>query len=168
MTGHSALCFGLFFLAFVSLAVSMIARRVSLSLFFAFVYSLFVAFILLAMGHLWLALFSLWQSSAVSYFALMNTSLLLGSHQTQKHERRITFSLIFFVLIVLSLAFSIGLLMPLLQHNVVLSPVSTDSALREILVGEYGIVMLLLALMTLVALMSVFVLVRRDDAIERS
>lgn len=142
-------------LALAFLLGAVIARRVFLSLFLSFAFSLSISGMLLSLGRPILAFASLSFSSALSYTALVSTFLLIGSHNGQRPSRRLSILRSLSVIIVLSLAIVIGLTIasreqiPRLPNHVVkFEPLNY----------------VLLALMSLVALLSSLLLVRYDDA----
>lgn len=137
-------------------------RKLLLSLFFSFLYSVTISLILIAMGHMWLALTNLWLASGLTYFGLTKTALLIGTHAQQKPQRRITVSLFVFILVVSTFTLIAALIAPELQELELVDS-SFKSSGSPMLTGDQGILILILAMMALSSLISVFLLVREDD-----
>jgi hypothetical protein len=157
----------LFVVTFGLQLVGIFARHIFVSLFFSFLHSIFISLILLAMGLNWVAFIHLWLCSAVSYFSLIQTSLLLGPQKAKKHKRRITFSLFVFISIVMGLFYLATQLIPSDSNYSSFQLASLDETVFNLLSTRYGTVVLTLALSALSALISVYLLVRRDDAMIR-
>lgn len=144
-------------LALVFLVGAVVTRRVFLSLFFSFAYSLFITGILLSLGRPVLAFASFAFSSALSYTTLISTSFLIGSHNGHKPKRRLSVLRSLSVIIVLSLAIIFGLTLASREQIPVLSN-------HEVKFDP--LTYILLALMSLAALLISLLLVRFDDVID--
>jgi len=153
-------------LALAFLVGAVVTRRVFLSLFFSFAFSLLLSGMLLSLGRPVLAFASFAFSSGLCYTILISTSFLIGSHNGQRPNRRLSVLRSLSVIIVMSLAIVIGLTLasreqiPLLLNHVAKFEgrfvTSTGSALTYVL----------LALMSLAALLSSLLLIRYDEVID--
>jgi hypothetical protein len=148
---ESAQFFSLFALALSFQIVAIAVRKLFLSLFFSFAYTLIICVILIAMGHSLLAMATLWLSAGLSHFALILTSLLIGSHNHQKPERQLSFSLFLYIAVILALAYTLWL---------IIAPATpqTDSLEND----DFAMTYLVLGLMSLSALVGSLILIRRD------
>lgn len=152
-----ALIFALFALAITFQIAAIAVRKLFLSLFFSFVYTLFIAVILLALGRPLVAMACLWLLSGLSYFGLVMTSLLIGSHNNQKPERNISFSFFAYMAVIILVVYTSGALFK--------QP--TDMIPEALFSGEYGTLYLLLAIIGLISFIGSLILTRRDDANDR-
>jgi hypothetical protein len=122
---------------------------------------------LLTLGHLWLALASLWLSSSLSYFALIKTTLLMGPRKIEKPKRRISLLFIAALVIVLALGVVFTLLLDRRQEALQTSEISLETMIRTLMASEKSLVTLTICMLALVALLTVQLLVRRDDVIDK-
>jgi hypothetical protein len=156
----------LFILGLASMVASVAIRRVFLSLFFAFVYTLFVSCIFLSIGQPVLAATSFLISAGINYTLLTTTSLLIGSHNSQKPKRRLSISRGLFIVIVISLAVVFGLIigdtaeLPRFSNVVTLAPKEWTAS------AEFTLVCIILALTCLTSLLCALLLIRYDDVID--
>ena len=157
--------YSLFLVSFALQMVAMLVRHIFVSVCFSFLHSLLISLILIAMGQIWLGIANLWFYGGLSYLALLKTSLLVGIQKSHKSRRRISISLLTFILIVCAFTASIGLLMPDLSGFKESSVLPATPL--ELGISQFGLIALMLALMALAALVSLYVLLRRDDVIEQ-
>ncbi len=156
----------LFILSLVSLVASVAIRRVFLSLFFAFIYTLFVSGIFLSIGQPVLAATSFLVSAGINYTLLMTTSLLIGSHNGQKPKRRFSISRGLFIVIVISLVAVFGLVIGDTASFPKFSDVITVAPKEWTASPEFTLACIILGLACLTSLLCALSLVRYDDVID--
>jgi hypothetical protein len=141
---------------------AIVIRKLFLSLFFSLIYSLSVSVILLAIGHYALALMNFALSAGLNHLSLIATSLLIGSHNNSKPQRRLSLSLFFFPGIAIAIGYIILLFIWPNDESILvtnLSPKTLDPLYFE----KYTLTFLIVALMALSSLMGTLLLLRRDD-----
>lgn len=162
MDSGASLFIVLFSLALAFQAGAIVARKLFLSLFFAFAYTLFISLALFAMGLPSLALLSLGLSCGFNYSSLILTALLIGSHKNPKPNRGLSFSLLFFVLIAIVCAYVIALLIwP--QEEMPKMIAATEVHLSPQLWPHFETLFLVIATLAVAAFVATMLLLRRDD-----
>lgn len=148
------------------IAISM--RRLFVSLLFSLLYSISISLILIAMGQFWLSMANLWLSSGLSYSALIKTSILIGPTKAFRPRRQLTLSLAIYVIIIIAFSATGALLMPQFPISIRLPDSGPEQGIRSLVTIEQGIITLIIALMALSALVCIYLLVRRDDPIQKT
>ena len=153
----------LFALCLLCQLIAVFVRQLSLSLFFAFIHSIIISLILIAMGHSWLGVVVIWLVSGLSYFSLFLTTLLIGPQQQINTKRKITFSSFIFILILASLTYISISIAPNSLGPLDLSSSTLAVQISPLLTSDFSLVIIVLALMALSTLISAFLLIRGDD-----
>ena len=144
-----------------ALSVQIIAiwvRQLYVSLFFSFIHSVLIAIILMAMSNYWLGLAELWLMSGVNYLGLVKTSMLLGPQKEKPPTRRLTFSLA---------ASIIAVSLFMVVSSVLTTLFGGAFNFSSIAIKTQNSAIVTLSLFALSALISVYLLVRRDDIEKR-
>lgn len=152
-----------FGLAFMFQIAALSFRRTLFSLFFSLLHSIVISVILIAISQFYLALASLWLTSGLSYFGLIQTSFLIGKHDNQKPKRRITISLFIYTAVVSALTGLFAFLASSSPNSFEWVNPARNTSMQSTMTSEYSAVLLLISIMALSSLISVFLLIRQDD-----
>lgn len=157
----------LFIVALTLQLVAISVRHIFVSLFFSLLHSILISVVLFAMGNPWIGLAHLWFSAGICYFSLIQTSILLGSQKTKRFKRRINFSLFVYIIAVAFLFYLSIRLFPHFESTDHFTPIMPGSTVSAALSSDHGLVVLTIAFMALSSLVSVYLLVRRDDVLTK-